>query len=243
MEKKSDEKRLEDIPVVREFPKVFPEDLPGLPPVRQVEFQIDLIPEATPIARTPYRLSPSEMQELSNQLQELADRAARDQQRSYANTRRKPLEFQVEDRVMLNVSPRKGVIRFRKQGKLNPWYIGPFKILERIGPVRILQKSQENGQNRTNTDTGTEKHTKSRENATKSQPLVNMVKMSFTSSNALIGQEGSIVTRGSSKEKHKEWDNCTKSCPKEEQEVTSRIATLAIRVIIKLIQRLKIHFQ
>ncbi|GJW25741.1 putative reverse transcriptase domain-containing protein [Tanacetum coccineum] len=74
MEKKSDEKRLEDIPVVREFPKVFPEDLPGLPPIRQVEFQIDLIPRATPVARAPYRLAPSEMQELSNQLQELADR-------------------------------------------------------------------------------------------------------------------------------------------------------------------------
>ncbi|GKA68758.1 putative reverse transcriptase domain-containing protein [Tanacetum coccineum] len=74
MEKKSDEKRLEDIPVVREFPEVFPEDLPGLPPVRQVEFQIDLIPRAAPVARAPYRLAPSEMQELSNQLQELSDR-------------------------------------------------------------------------------------------------------------------------------------------------------------------------
>ncbi|GJU22501.1 putative reverse transcriptase domain-containing protein [Tanacetum coccineum] len=74
MEKKSDEKRLEDIPVVKEFSDVFPEDLPGLPPVRQVEFQIDLIPGAAPVARTPYRLAPSEMQELSNQLQELADR-------------------------------------------------------------------------------------------------------------------------------------------------------------------------
>ncbi|GJR34686.1 putative reverse transcriptase domain-containing protein [Tanacetum coccineum] len=74
MEKKSDEKRLEDIPVVREFPEVFPEDLPGLPPVRQVEFQIDLIPGTTPVARAPYRLAPSEMQELSNQLQELSDR-------------------------------------------------------------------------------------------------------------------------------------------------------------------------
>ncbi|GKF14994.1 hypothetical protein Tco_0056456 [Tanacetum coccineum] len=68
MEKKSDEKRLEDIPVVREFPKVFPEDLPGLPPVHQVEFQIDLIPRAAPVDRAPYRLAPSEMQELSNQL-------------------------------------------------------------------------------------------------------------------------------------------------------------------------------
>nr|GFA59616.1 retrovirus-related Pol polyprotein from transposon 17.6 [Tanacetum cinerariifolium] len=53
---------------------VFPEDLPGLPPVCQVEFQIDLIPGATLVARTPYRLAPSEMQELSDQLQELADR-------------------------------------------------------------------------------------------------------------------------------------------------------------------------
>ncbi|GJV29274.1 putative reverse transcriptase domain-containing protein [Tanacetum coccineum] len=54
---------------------------------------------------------------------------------SYANVRRKPLEFQVGDRVMLKVSPRKGVIRYGKRGKLNPWYIGPFKILDRVGPV------------------------------------------------------------------------------------------------------------
>nr|GFA47525.1 putative reverse transcriptase domain-containing protein [Tanacetum cinerariifolium] len=59
---------------VKEFPDVFLEELPGLPPVRQVEFQIDLIPRAAPVARVPYRLTPSEMQELSNQLQELADR-------------------------------------------------------------------------------------------------------------------------------------------------------------------------
>ncbi|GJQ92651.1 hypothetical protein Tco_0003790 [Tanacetum coccineum] len=60
---------------------------------------------------------------------------ARDRQRSYANIRRKPLEFQVGDRVMLKVSPRKGIIHFGKRGKLNPRYIRPFKILERIGPV------------------------------------------------------------------------------------------------------------
>ncbi|GJZ48094.1 putative reverse transcriptase domain-containing protein [Tanacetum coccineum] len=61
--------------------------------------------------------------------------AARDRQRSYANVRQNPLEFQLGDRVMLKVSPRKGVIRFGKQGKLNPRYIGPFKILKRIGLV------------------------------------------------------------------------------------------------------------
>ncbi|GJZ79415.1 reverse transcriptase domain-containing protein [Tanacetum coccineum] len=57
---KSKEKRLEDVPTVRDFPEVFPEDLPGLPPIRQVEFQIDLVPSAAPVARAPYRLAPSE---------------------------------------------------------------------------------------------------------------------------------------------------------------------------------------
>nr|GFA11347.1 putative reverse transcriptase domain-containing protein [Tanacetum cinerariifolium] len=73
-EDKSEEKRLEDVPIVREFPEVFPEDLPGFPPARQVEFQDDLVPGAVPVARAPYRLAPAEMQELSTQLQELSDR-------------------------------------------------------------------------------------------------------------------------------------------------------------------------
>ncbi|GJZ60406.1 putative reverse transcriptase domain-containing protein [Tanacetum coccineum] len=71
---KSEKKRLEDVSIVQDFPEVFPEDLPGLPPTRQVEFQIDLVPGAAPVARAPYRLAPSEMKELSEQLKELSDK-------------------------------------------------------------------------------------------------------------------------------------------------------------------------
>ncbi|GJY95676.1 putative reverse transcriptase domain-containing protein [Tanacetum coccineum] len=70
---KSEEKRLEDVLIVREFLEVFPKDLPGLPPARQVEFQIDLVPSAAPIARAPYQLAPSKMQELSTQINDLFD--------------------------------------------------------------------------------------------------------------------------------------------------------------------------
>ncbi|GJV46675.1 putative reverse transcriptase domain-containing protein [Tanacetum coccineum] len=61
--------------------------------------------------------------------------AARDRQKSYADVRRKPLEFQIGDKVMLKVSPWKGVIRFGKRGKLNPRYIGPFKSIDKVGTV------------------------------------------------------------------------------------------------------------
>ncbi|KAI3712422.1 hypothetical protein L1987_70978 [Smallanthus sonchifolius] len=67
-------KKLQDIPIIRDFPEIFPEDLPGLPPPRQVEFRIDLVPRATPVAKAPYRLAPSEMQELASQLQELSSK-------------------------------------------------------------------------------------------------------------------------------------------------------------------------
>ncbi|GKA00681.1 putative reverse transcriptase domain-containing protein [Tanacetum coccineum] len=74
MNAKQDEPRISDIPVVRDFTDVFPEDLLGIPPQRQVEFRIDLVPGATSVARSPYRLAPSKMQELSGQLQELQDK-------------------------------------------------------------------------------------------------------------------------------------------------------------------------
>ncbi|GJV91576.1 putative reverse transcriptase domain-containing protein [Tanacetum coccineum] len=74
IEDKSREKRLEDVPIARDFPKVFPEALFGLPPTRQVEFQIDLMPGAAHVARVPYRLAPSKMKELPEKLQELSDK-------------------------------------------------------------------------------------------------------------------------------------------------------------------------
>nr|GFB09700.1 putative reverse transcriptase domain-containing protein [Tanacetum cinerariifolium] len=74
VEDKSEKKRLEDMPIVRNFLEVFPEDFPGLPPTRPVEFQIDLVPGAAPVTQAPYRLAPSEMKELAEQLKELSDK-------------------------------------------------------------------------------------------------------------------------------------------------------------------------
>ena len=66
--------RIQDIPVVREYPDVFLEDLPGMLPHKEVEFQIDLVPGSGAISKTPYRMAPAELRELSSQLQELLDR-------------------------------------------------------------------------------------------------------------------------------------------------------------------------
>ncbi|GJS44442.1 reverse transcriptase domain-containing protein [Tanacetum coccineum] len=82
-------------------------------------------------------IRPELVQETTDKVVVIRDRlkAARDRQKSYADNRRKPLEFQVGDHVMLKVSPWKGVVRFGKKGKLAPRFVGPFEILERIGPV------------------------------------------------------------------------------------------------------------
>nr|GFB29847.1 putative reverse transcriptase domain-containing protein [Tanacetum cinerariifolium] len=80
---------------------------------------------------------PKIIQETTEKIVQIKQRlqAARDRQKSYVDVRRKPLEFQVGDKVMLKVSPWKGVVRFGKRGKLNPRYIGPFKVLAKVGTV------------------------------------------------------------------------------------------------------------
>ncbi|GJW76425.1 putative reverse transcriptase domain-containing protein [Tanacetum coccineum] len=77
MSAKSSDKKQEEIIVVRDFPEVFPDDLYGLPPIQEIEFRIELIPRATPIAKSPYRLAPSELGELLGQLKELQDKDLR----------------------------------------------------------------------------------------------------------------------------------------------------------------------
>ncbi|GKD79554.1 putative reverse transcriptase domain-containing protein, partial [Tanacetum coccineum] len=81
--------------------------------------------------------SPEIVQETTEKIIQIKQRiqAARDRQKSYADLKRKPMEFQVGDRVMLKVSPWKGVLRFGKRGKLNPIYFGPFKVLEKVGAI------------------------------------------------------------------------------------------------------------
>lgn len=82
------------------------------------------------------------IQETTDKITTIRERlkTARSRQKSYADNRRKPLEFQIGDKVLLKVSPWKGVVRFGKRGKLSPRYIGPFEVLQRIGPVAYRLK-------------------------------------------------------------------------------------------------------
>nr|GFB91149.1 putative reverse transcriptase domain-containing protein [Tanacetum cinerariifolium] len=82
-------------------------------------------------------LGPELIQETTKKIVQIKQRmqAARDRQKRYADLKRKPMEFQVGDKVMLKVSPWKGVVRFGKRGKLYPRYVGPFKVLERVRDV------------------------------------------------------------------------------------------------------------
>nr|GEY02995.1 putative reverse transcriptase domain-containing protein [Tanacetum cinerariifolium] len=82
-------------------------------------------------------LGPELIQETNEQIIQIKQRmqAAHDRQKSYTDLKRKPMEFQVKDKVMLKISPWKGVVRFGKRGKLNPMYVRPFKLLERVRDV------------------------------------------------------------------------------------------------------------
>ena len=91
------------------------------------------------------RIGSKIIHETTEKIVQIKDRlkVARDRQKSYADIRRKPLEFQVGDKVILKVSPWKTVIRLGKQGKLNPLYIGPIEILARIGSVAYQLNSHQ----------------------------------------------------------------------------------------------------
>ncbi|GJS29382.1 hypothetical protein Tco_0490002 [Tanacetum coccineum] len=176
-DRESKEKGLEDVPVIRDFPEVFPDELPGFPPPRQVEFraQYDLLPEGSEDfvvycdasfkdlklfdateekgkgdccryvflcvsrkdLRKRFECGLLVVDALKPHLSKLYTEGNVDRlyvgvrQKSYVDLRRKPLEFELGDKVMLKVSPWKGVVRFGKRGKLSPRYIGPFTILSR----------------------------------------------------------------------------------------------------------------
>nr|GFC62409.1 hypothetical protein [Tanacetum cinerariifolium] len=107
---KSKGKQIKDVPIVQDFSEVFPEDFPGLPPARPVEFQIDLIPGAAPVARAPYRLAPSEMKELSEQLHELSDKDiliySKDE-KEHEELLKAILELLKEEKLGIHVDPTK----------------------------------------------------------------------------------------------------------------------------------------
>ncbi|GKA23708.1 putative reverse transcriptase domain-containing protein [Tanacetum coccineum] len=92
------------------------------------------------------QIGPEIIQETTNKIVQIKERlkVTRDRQKSYADNRRKPLEFSIGDKVLLMVSPRKGVVRFGKRSKLSPRYVGPFEVVKRVGPVayhlRLLQE-------------------------------------------------------------------------------------------------------
>ncbi|GJY53687.1 hypothetical protein Tco_0445351 [Tanacetum coccineum] len=94
-------------------------------------------------------IGPELVQETTKKISQIKDRlkAMRDRQKSYVDKRRKPLEFSVGEYVLLKVSPWKGVVRFGKKGKLAPRFVGPFEIIERIGPVayRLYLPEEVNG--------------------------------------------------------------------------------------------------
>nr|GEV43309.1 putative reverse transcriptase domain-containing protein [Tanacetum cinerariifolium] len=156
MNTKVDEPKLSDISVVRDFIDVFPKDVAES--VRDaIGFKCCLASSSGWTKKCRSLVLWAEIREgglIRHELVlETTDKvvmiieklkAVKDHQKSYVDERRKPLEFEVGDHVLLKVSPWKGVVRFRKKGKLAPIYVGPFEILERIGLVAYkLRLSEE----------------------------------------------------------------------------------------------------
>ncbi|GJZ27909.1 putative reverse transcriptase domain-containing protein [Tanacetum coccineum] len=145
---KSDEKRLEDVPTIRDFSKVFPEDLPGLPPTRQVEFQIDLVPGAAPVARAPYRLSLTKLQELSTQLQELSDKGfLRPNQKELNMRQRRWLELLSDYDCEIRYHPGKANVvadALSRKERLKPLRVRALVLTISLNlPVQILEAQVE----------------------------------------------------------------------------------------------------
>ncbi|GKA94352.1 putative reverse transcriptase domain-containing protein [Tanacetum coccineum] len=103
VEDNSKKKRLEDVLIIRDFPEVFLEELPGIPPTRQVEFQIDLISSAAPVARAPYRLVPSEMKELLSPAEGTRSRYSEDGIQNSIRTLRIPKEHEEHLKAILEL--------------------------------------------------------------------------------------------------------------------------------------------
>ncbi|XP_055814193.1 uncharacterized protein LOC129883587, partial [Solanum dulcamara] len=142
------------------FPEVFPEDLPGIPPDREIDFGIDVLPDTQPISIPPYRMDPAELKELKEQLKDLLDKGFIRPSFAYNNSfyssiQMAPYEalygrrcrspicwFEVGEAELIGpdlvhqaMEKVKGVMRFGKKGKLSPRYIGPYQIMRRVGNV------------------------------------------------------------------------------------------------------------
>ena len=153
---------VENIPVVRDFPDVFPEELPGIPLEGEVDLAIEIVPGTVPMSRAPYRMSPKELKELKSQLQELLDKGfirpsvspwgapvlfvkKKDGTLRMCIDYRKINKVTVKnryplpriedlfDQIFIKVSPWRKILRFGQKGKLSPRFIRPYEILKRVG--------------------------------------------------------------------------------------------------------------